>query len=446
MIPILYDSTETDFTSAGLAILSDCISCTVEEELNGTYECTFEYPIIGRHYDMIQEGLLIGATHDDSGVLQPFEIYKRNAPIDGIVTFNAHHISYKLSKTVVMPFTASTLAGALTNMASNIVGTTPFLFSTNIVAANDFAITEPSAVRSVLGGENESILETFGAGEFEFDKFDVKVLSRRGTDTDVEIRYGKNLTNLTQELDTTSSYNAIVPFWKPTDGKSSIVTLTEQYIAHDADAELTMVPLDLSGQFDSRPTEAQLRTKAEELLASSKAWLPSESIEVDFVALWQTEEYERYAELQRVRLGDSVSVYYPALGVIANAQRVVKTVYNTLLDRFNEITLNEIQETLTDLTNQSIATEMNTAISDAVTLTLDSIKTSKSGTVTTDINGVADISSLVSGTPIDGTVSGSEAYITFGNASGGSRKARFTNADGTAIASASLTVTIYSIR
>lgn len=443
MKPILYAHDETAFTSAGLAILSDCISCTVEEELNGTYECEFEYPITGRHYDLIQEGLIVGATHDDSGVLQPFEIYKRSAPIDGKVKFNAHHISYRLSKEVVMPFTASSLAGALTSIAANIVGGTEFLFSTDIAAAGELKIDTPSAVRAILGGEENTLLQVYG-GEFEFDKFDVILHSQRGTATDVEIRYGKNLADMTQEIDESEAVNAIVPYWKDSSG-STIVTLPEVYIAHDADADLTMMPLDLTDQFNSKPTVAQLRSKAEEKFDAGKPWLPSETIEVNFVALWQTDEYERYAELQRVHMGDSVSVYYPALGVIANGQRVVKTVYNTLLDRYDEITLNELKETLADMNDQSIASGMNTAISDAVKLTIDSIKTSKSGTVTTDANGVANINSLVGGTPVDCTVSGQEAYITFGNASGGARTARFTNADGTPIASTSLSVTIYSI-
>ena len=443
MKPILYAHDETAFTSAGLAILSDCISCTVEEELNGTYECEFEYPITGRHYDLIQEGLVVGATHDDSGVLQPFEIYKRSAPIDGKVKFNAHHISYRLSKEVVMPFTASSLAGALTSIAANIVGGTEFLFSTDIAAAGELKIDTPSAVRAILGGEENTLLQVYG-GEFEFDKFDVILHSQRGTATDVEIRYGKNLADMTQEIDESEAVNAIVPYWKDSSG-STIVTLPEVYIAHDADADLTMMPLDLTDQFNSKPTVAQLRSKAEEKFDAGKPWLPSETIEVNFVALWQTDEYERYAELQRVHMGDSVSVYYPALGVIANGQRVVKTVYNTLLDRYDEITLNELKETLADMNDQSIASGMNTAISDAVKLTIDSIKTSKSGIVTTDANGVANINSLVGGTPVDCTVSGQEAYITFGNASGGARTARFTNADGTPIASTSLSVTIYSI-
>ena len=40
MIPILYESTETTFTSNGIGRLSDAVSCTVTEERNGPYELT----------------------------------------------------------------------------------------------------------------------------------------------------------------------------------------------------------------------------------------------------------------------------------------------------------------------------------------------------------------------------------------------------------------------
>lgn len=439
MKPILYSRDEASFTSAGLAILSDCISCTVEEELNGTYECVFEYPITGRHYGMIQEGMLIGATHDDSGTVQPFEIYKRSAPIGGIVEFNAHHISYKLSKTVTMPFTASSLAQALTALASNIVGDTSFSFSTAMASGGSYSLKEPAQVRTALGGGEGSILNVFG-GEVEFDKFDVIIHERRGTDTNVEIRYGKNLTDVVQELDTSDTYNAIVPYWM---SDNTLVTLTEEYVAHDEDAELTMIPLNLTDKFENKPTKAQLKAKAEEVLNESAGWVTKESIAVDFVALWQTKEYENYAALQQVRLGDSVSVYYPALGVIANKQRVVRTVYNTLLDRFDEITLNELQTSLASLTDQKITAEITSAIDEAASTMR--ITTSISGTVATDANGIANIDALSGGHPIDAVVSGTEAYISFGNASSGARIARFINADGTPIASASLTVTIYSL-
>ena len=371
MKPILYAHDETAFTSAGLAILSDAIECTVSEELNGTYELTMIYPIIGRHYDLIQEGLIIGATHDDSGKLQPFEIYGRSAPINGNVTFNAHHISYRLSNCVVMPFTASSAADAFYEIEANAVGTLEFSFETDKTQSGELTISEPTAIRAALGGADNTILKAFDGGDYEFDMFDVILHTQRGENTNVEIRYGKNLTDLTHEINASGAYNAIVPFWKDS---SAIVTLPEVYIAHDLDAELVMIPKDFSDQFQAKPSEAELRAKAQAFLDSSYSWVPAETITVNFIQLWQTDEYKNYAELQRVKMGDKVRVYYPALGVIANHQKVVKTVYNTLLDRYDEITLNELKDTLGSITDQKIEDNTTALIQGSVNLALSAIQ------------------------------------------------------------------------
>ena len=44
MKPVLYSSTETEFTSNGLGVLNDTVSAVVLEERNGAYELTMEYP------------------------------------------------------------------------------------------------------------------------------------------------------------------------------------------------------------------------------------------------------------------------------------------------------------------------------------------------------------------------------------------------------------------
>ena len=112
MIPILYDKSETAFTSGGLGFLSDCVSCTVTEELNGIFECEFEYPITGPLYSYLTEGNIIFATHDDTKAPQPFDIYSHSAPINGVVTYYAHHISYRLSNIIIGPNTYHTCAAA----------------------------------------------------------------------------------------------------------------------------------------------------------------------------------------------------------------------------------------------------------------------------------------------------------------------------------------------
>ena len=356
MIPILYDQSEKQFTSGGLGFLAECTDCRVSEERNGVFECEFVYPITGSKYDLIQERAIILATHDDSGIPQPFDIYARSAPIDGLVTFYAHHISYRLSNGVVMPFTAESCADAMAKIQANLITDTDddFTFWTDKTTSGDYAKTVPSICRTTLGGEEGSILDVYGKGDYKFDKFAVKLYASRGSDTNVEIRYGKNLVNIEHKIDRSSAYNALVPYWL-NEESGTLVTLPEGFVSYDdGTAYIVAIPFSMNEYFETQPTEAELRTQAQNLLNSSGAWVPDEGFSVDFVQLWQTEEYEQYAPLQRVNLCDTVRVYYPELGVNAVREKVVKTVYNTLLDRYDEITLNELPTTLTGMTQQQI--------------------------------------------------------------------------------------------
>ena len=359
MIPILYDQSEKLFTSGGLGFLVDATSCIVSQERNGVFECEFTYPISGPLYNQIKERSIIYATHDDSRDPQPFDIYARSAPINGLVTFYAHHISYRLSNAVVMPFTATSCADAMAKIQANLVTDRDddFTFWTDKTTVGDYAKTVPSICRTTLGGEEGSLLDVYGKGDYIFDKFAVKLYQNKGVNTDVEIRYGKNLTNIEHKVDNSSSYNAIVPYWlNEEDG--TLVTLPEGYVSYnDGTAYIVAIPYPMNDYFSTVPTVSAMRLKAQQLLDSSDSWVPSEGFEVDFIQLWQTEEYEDYAPLQRVNLCDTVRVYYPELGVNAVRQKVVKTVYNTLLDRYDEITLNELPTTLTGLTQQQISVE-----------------------------------------------------------------------------------------
>ena len=365
MIPILYDQNEKLFTSGGLGFLANCTRCQVSQERNGIFECEFDYPINGPLYDKIQERTIIFATHDDSGDPQPFDIYARSAPINGIVTFYAHHISYRLSNSVVMPFTANSCADAMAKIQANLITDRDddFTFWTDKATVGDYSKTVPSICRTTLGGEEGSLLDVYGKGDYIFDKFAVKLYQNKGVDTDVEIRYGKNLTNIEHKIDNSSSYNAIVPYWlNEEDG--TLVTLPEGYVSHnDGTAYVVAIPYPMNEYFSTAPSVAAMRQKAQQLLDASDSWVPSEGFEVNFVQLWQTEEYENYAPLQRVNLCDTVRVYYPELGVNAVREKVVKTVYNTLLDRYDEITLNELPTTLTGLTQQQISVETSGNVS-----------------------------------------------------------------------------------
>lgn len=348
MIPILYEANETQFTSNGLGRLVDTISCQVHEQRNGVYECEFVYPITGAKYDLIKEGRIIGVTHDETGDIQPFVLYKRTAKIDGRVTFNASHISYRLSNIIAMPFTASGIVEAMSLIVPNSLPNNPFTFWTDKVVTAQFENDTPRSVRSLLGGERGSLLDVFGKGEYEFDKWTVKLHLNRGQDSGVTIRYGKNLADVTQEIDSSGYYNAVSPYWIGTDGK----VVLDHLVVLDGVTDVRAIPLDLSSSFDEAPTPEELEDVARTRLENSSGININENIKADFIQLWQTEEYKRYAPLQRVKLCDTVSVIYEALGVNSVQKKVISTKWNVLLDRYDEIELGDTQTTLTDVITQ----------------------------------------------------------------------------------------------
>ena len=94
MIPVLYKADAVTFSTFGLGVLSDCISCEVTEERNGAFELVMKYPTTGQNYDLIRRERLIKAKPNDTASNQVFRIYRITTPINGIVTVYAQHLSY----------------------------------------------------------------------------------------------------------------------------------------------------------------------------------------------------------------------------------------------------------------------------------------------------------------------------------------------------------------
>ena len=346
MIPILYEGTETSFTSNGIGRLSDAITCEVTENRNGAYELLMTYPIDGVHYADIINGRYIFAKPSKYSDNQAFEIYNISKPLKGVVTISAYHISYRLSKIPVMPFSAENIGAALLGLKSNSAEVNPFTFSTTKTTVATYNQTEPRDARSCLGGVQGSILDVFGGGDYEFDMFDVKLWQDRGQNRGFEIRYGKNLTDLKQEISIENTITGIVPFYK---NESVTVVLPEKVIETPSAQNFPYprtIPVDFSNDFpDSVPTEAQLRAAGNAYIASHDIGIPKVSLDVSFVNLADTKGYENIAVLEDIRLCDTVRVVFEKLGVDALA-KVISTVYDTLKEKFIKIELGSSANTL----------------------------------------------------------------------------------------------------
>ena len=117
-------------------------------------------------------------------------------------------------------------------------------------------------MRAVIGGIDGNMLEAWGA-EVEWDMYDVHILAERGEDRGKVVRYGKNITDITQEQNIEETVTGIYPYYSDSDG--NYVDLTEKVLMAPT-ASLypypRIMPVDFTQSFTSAPSESDLRTKA----------------------------------------------------------------------------------------------------------------------------------------------------------------------------------------
>ena len=325
------------------------------EERNATYELEMTYPITGAHFDDIQEGRIILAVPFDGGLSQPFTIYQITKPLNQVVTVKAQHISYQLSGIVVMPYEANTAVSALAGISTYSSTTNPFNFSTDKSVTANYKVSTPTSARALLCGQQGSILDVYGKGDYEFNRYDVTLHTNRGADHGVTLRYGKNITDLKNIIDMTNVYTGIVPYWE--DGEGTVVTLPEKVVSsgHESEYPFQIIKsVDFSGTWENQPSESQLRSAAQNYVAVNEGWKLKNNITVSFVALWNTEEYKHIAPLERVKMCDTVHVVVPKFGINFTT-KVVKTDYDVLQERYNSITLGDTYYTLNSIFDEEIA-------------------------------------------------------------------------------------------
>lgn len=355
MKPILFDKSATAFNTNGLGTL-DAITCIVTEERNGTFELEMSIAETALHADQIEMTSIVLVKVPDKQNKQAFRVYKITKPINGIFKVFAQHISYQLSYIPTMPFTITASASAcsetLQALKTNAVESCPFTFATDVTTVASYSQDVPASIRSRLGGVSGSVLDQFG-GEYSWNNYDISLLRHRGLQTpQVTLRYGKNITDLNQEENIADTITGIVPYWISSEGDEK-VTLPEKVI-NSAYASAypfkRTVPYDFSSNFEEKPTEAQLRAKAQAFMNAAGVGIPKVSIKLSFINLADTEEYKNIAAMQQVSLCDIVGVYFEKLGISTTA-KIVKYVYDVMGERYDSLEIGELRSSLSSTIN-----------------------------------------------------------------------------------------------
>lgn len=369
MIPVLYDSITvgTVPTNYGRGALSDCLGYEVTEQKNGSYEMTLTYPATGLHADELTVGAIIKAKANYTDDPQLFYIYRVGKAINGRFSVSCRHVSYYLSGNVITSGSAANVAAACALLQTK---ATNWTITTNKSTAASFNITEPSSVRSWFGGKAGSLIDVYG-GEWHYDNFTCELLAQRGADRGVTIRYGKNLTELSQDINIENLATSVQGYYKDTQtGAVTLGTKTPTGLTLDYPRDIVV---DFSGNIDTQsatPIVSQINALTTKYISGHVLDRAINSIKLNFAQLGTGAD--------RVELGDTVKIYFEALGITATA-RCIAVTWDGLADRYKSATFGDARTDITD--------------------TISKVQTEAAQAVTTDamVNAVNRATSLITG-------------------------------------------------
>lgn len=358
MIPILYSTITEGIVPSdyGIGPLTDCLSCEVKEDRNGSYELKLTYAASGIHADELIPNAVIKAKANFTDDPQLFRIYKIGKKLNGRFEVKAQHLSYDLSGKVIPSGTAinCTAACALLETAAG-----AFTITTDKVVTADFTIKEPSSVRSWFAGKEGSLLDVYGTGEWHFDNFDCKLMLHRGADRGVQIRYGKNLTELSQEISIENLVTSVLPYYIADDGTKVIGTALSTGLVSDVDRDIAVNFSDAVDPESETPITDQLNVLVQRYVDSNILTRALNSISLDFVQLSSLQE--------KVELCDTVHIFFDALGLEASLE-CVSTTWDVLEDRYKSVSFGDARTTIADtIAQQSKKISEKVSVSEMVT-------------------------------------------------------------------------------
>jgi phage minor structural protein len=335
-----------------LGNLENAISATVEEERNGNFELILSYPIDDDLHLSLEEENIIVANANDTLKDQKFVIYKVSKYMQNQITVYARHISFDLMHDILeneVSFENQSCEYALNEIFRNSISSKHYRGYSNIVNTQKFKVSKINCL-SAIAGTKGSVIDTFGTGaEILRDNTNIHVLNRRGRDNDVSIEYRKNLTGLKVDEDTSELVTRIKAYatQRSSEGNETIVTYKGYIDAPNINkfSKPFSKWVDYSDKFEQGEeiTEEKLKIYAEREYTVNKVHIPKCNYKLEFIPLSKVVGYEGLED--KISLCDTVTIKDTRYNINTKA-KVIKTVYNVLLERYDSIELGEPRTTL----------------------------------------------------------------------------------------------------
>lgn len=359
MKPILFNENETRFDTYGLGEI-DVLDIQIERIRNGNYTIYFDYPANGPLASVLKNGMQIKADAGTRTKNQTFDITRIVKDSGKTIKVYGHHIKHRLEKIVFrngQAFGGSAFT-ALATLKNVIVGDNNWDVASDITTTGKgvFDISKMGSVHSALGGVEGSILDIYG-GEYEFDNRTIRLHKQLGRTAPTVLEYGRNILSVESDESVEGVYTTVYPFasYTPesqgdTGGRSPepvVVEIPEKVVDSKYRPLYThqkIKVVDFSSSFKEKeiPTAEKLRKLAVDYMNNNEVGKPNLNVKIEYVDLASTLDSATKQVMEEIELCDIIPVYYPPLGITSNDAKVVRVVYNPVLERNTSVEFGQI--------------------------------------------------------------------------------------------------------
>lgn len=355
------------YDTQGLGALSDWLTATVSNKLNGAEIFQGTYPISGTNADLIIDGRIIQCYVDENRAKQRLRIYyAKTSAIGNTIEVKAEPIFNDIRKSVLNKYDSGTEKINATQAWQNAkVLAKPaipsqFSFSSLVDTFANMKI-EKANFLEFFGGKEGSILDRFH-GEFLKDNNTLRHEKRLGTDHKIKAIYTKNLTGLDLEIDVQSVLVGVYPFISSSSEGEDEITLPEEVIFTDYADDYPAGYVSFVDFKDKATDVVTLREAAKEWLKTNlDKQKPQVSGSIELVPLRHQRGYEKFVDLEKVSMGDGVDVYHPQLKVNMSA-RIVEYTFNVLTNSYDKLVVGNVKTNFLENTENNVSHLINDAI------------------------------------------------------------------------------------
>lgn len=361
MRPVLYSSTDTDFTAGGIGILSDCKKCLVTEEANGSYTVELSFPINAKFSSQLEDHnyqikCKPNAT-DDFHIFYIYNHYKDMAT--GLLYVYGKSRTMKLGNRAVkkLEFERVTCQEAMRYLEKSMDQSSDIHLFSDITRVGSTSIEVSNPLKCIKGIDG-SLNQIFG-GEMKHEPFQLSLLNRRGRDHVTTFRYRKNLTGLKVETNFDGLLTRIFPYADVQNNEGE----TERIFGNPVDSpNINKYDGEIYSEY-VQFTEDQGVTDQKSLNEVAKKYFssinpncdqPNVSIELNIRKMEDTVLAKRFKKFREVGLFDTFDIFHERFKINITAQ-ITKVVYDSLSERVESLEAGDTKYTFFEKQKQEIS-------------------------------------------------------------------------------------------